>query len=175
MKSHSFYHEFVLSKNSVQLVPAIIISICIIIVTWYCNRIIQKLVVKVSKDYQLEDVLIQAIQNLTYWFVYAIGATLFLENLHIQMSAVFGTLGVIAVGVGFALQKALANMTSGMMLLFYKPFFIGDYISSKKPKFEGKIIEINLRSTTLEYQGNITIIPNHTLYGSVVTVKKTEK
>lgn len=166
------YNPFVLSKHSIHLGPAIVISLLIIFGTWYVNRLLQKAILRKSQSHGLEDKLVKAIQDLTYICVYSLGATLFLENLHVQLSALFGTLGVIAIGIGFALQKALANMTSGMFLLFYKPFFIGDYIISDKPKFEGTIVDINLRLTTLEYKGNHVLIPNHTLYAAVVTVKK---
>ncbi|MDP3787712.1 MAG: mechanosensitive ion channel [Candidatus Chromulinivorax sp.] len=175
MNSTQTYNHFVLSKHSVHIFPAAIISILIIFATWYINRLLQKAILKKGKILALEEKLVKAIQDLVHIFIYSVGATLFLENLHIQMSALFGTLGVLAIGIGFALQKALANMTSGMFLLYYKPFFIGDYIISQKPKFEGKIIDINLRLTTLEYKGNLVLVPNHTLYAAVVTVKKQDK
>lgn len=167
-------NPFILSKHSVHIIPALCISIIILIVGWYINRLVKKIILQVGKEHNLEDLLIDAIQKLAYMIIYALTITLVLENLHIQMSALFGTLGAMAIGIGFALQKALANMTSGMFLLFYKPFFIGDYIISDKPLFEGKIIDINLRVTTLEYQGNLVLVPNHTLYAAVVTIKKQE-
>jgi small-conductance mechanosensitive channel len=172
MYNSSSYNHYTLSKDSIHIFPAIIISLMIIAGTWYINRLAQKSIEKLTKTHDLELTLVKAIQNLTCIVLYSLGATLFLENLHIHMSAVFGTLGVVAIGIGFALQKALANMTSGMFLLFYKPFFIGDYIINEKLKFEGKIIDINLRMTTLEYKGDIILIPNHTLYSSIIRVKK---
>lgn len=173
MNNAASYNHFVLSKDSIHIVPAIGISIFIIIATWYVNRLFQKMIIKLGVDNNLEEKLIKAFQHLMHIFIYSVGLTLFLENLHIHMSAVLGTLGVVAIGVGFALQKALANITSGMFLLFYKPFFIGDYIMScDKPRFEGKIIDINLRLTTLQYKDSIILIPNHTLYAAIVTVKK---
>ena len=175
MNPAAAHNHFVLSRHSIHIVPAMIISVLIIIGTWYLNRILQRTIVKLGQTHNLEEKLIKAIQNLTYIFIYSVGITLFFENLHVQMSALFGTLGVIAIGVGFALQKALANMTSGMFLLFYKPFFIGDYIVSTKPNFEGEIIDINLRLTTLKHKDNLVLVPNHTVYGAVVTVRKQNK
>lgn len=172
MPINTVQNNLVLSKDSIHLLPATIISIVIVLSAWYLNRFVQQAIVTISQKNNLEQTLVKAVSNLTYLFIYALAATLFLENLHVHMSAVFGTLGVVAIGVGFALQKALANMTSGMFLLFYKPFFIGDYIISDKPKFQGKIIDINLRMTTLEFNGDLVLVPNHTLYSAVVIVKK---
>ncbi len=114
--SNTAHNHFVLSKHSVHIVPAIFISILIIFGTWYLNRLLQKAIIKNGTTHGLEDKLIKALQSLTYICIYSVGATLFLENLHVQLSALLGTLGVIAIGIGFALQKALANMTSGMFL-----------------------------------------------------------
>lgn len=151
------------------------ISFFLIIGTWYINRLLQKSIVHFCHSRNLEQTLIRAIQHVVYIFIYGVGAALLLENLHVQMSSLMGTLGVITIGIGFALQKALANMTSGMFFLFYKPFCIGDYIVSHKPKFEGRIVDINLRLTTLEYQGDMVLIPNSTLYAAIVTIKKQTK
>ena len=171
MPAQTAHNHLILSKDSIHIIPAIIISLLIIVGAWYINRLLQRAILVLSQKNNLEQTLVKAVSNLTYLFIYSLAATLFLENLHVHMSAVFGTLGVVAIGVGFALQKALANMTSGMFLLFYKPFFIGDYIISDKPKFQGKIIDINLRMTTLEWNGDIVLVPNHTLYSAVVIVK----
>ncbi len=175
MNIQNSYNPFILSKNSIHIFPATCIGILILFVTWYFNKHVQKTIVKHANIHKLESTLIEAIQYLTRIIIYSLGITLFLENFHIQLSALFGSLGVIAIGIGFALQKVLANMTSGMFLLFYKPFFIGDYIISEKAGFEGKIIDINLRLTTLEYKGNLVLIPNHTLYSAIVTVQKNDK
>ncbi|MBP6869897.1 mechanosensitive ion channel [Candidatus Babeliales bacterium] len=174
MNSAMLYSYFILSKDSIHIIPALIIGFIIIAATWYLNQLLQKTILQLEKSHNLEHTLIKACQNIVYIFVYAVGTTLFLENFHVQMSSLLGSLGVLAVGIGFALQKALANMASGMLLLFYKPFFIGDYIISHKPKFEGKVIDINLRMTILEYKGNQVLVPNHTLYSSIITIKKNE-
>jgi len=168
------YHPFILSKDSIHIVPAIIISIIIIIATWYCNRLLQKMIVKVCKTQQIEETVIKAVQNFIAIFIYSIGSILFLENLHIQITSFLSTLGALAIGAGFIFQNFLANLASGVFLLFYKPFCIGDYIFCTKPEavFEGKIIDINLRNTILEREGNTVIVPNFTLYSSVITIKK---
>lgn len=167
-----------LSKHSMPIVPAIIISISLLVISFFINRMLQKTIKRLGQTHDLEIQLIQAVQHLSRIFVYSIGITLCLENLHIQLSALFGTLGVIAIGVGFALQNALANMTSGIFILYYKPFFIGDYVSFESVESnditEGKIMSINLRITTLEFQGHKILVPNHILYSAVVTVKATK-
>ena len=164
--------SLILSKHSVHIIPAIIIGILIIVITLYANYVAQKMIIKYAQAKKLEPQLILVGKKLTKIILYALGITLFLENLHIQLSALFGTLGVVALGVGFALQQTLANITAGVFLLFFKPFFIGNYIISESPKFEGEIIDINFNVTTLAYKGDHVLIPNYTLYSAIVLVKK---
>jgi small-conductance mechanosensitive channel len=149
------------------------------ILAYYLNKILQQAIKKFGEVNKLEIQLINAIRILSKIFIYSISITLCLENLHVHLSALFGTLGVVAIGIGFALQNALANMTSGIFLLYYKPFFIGDYIYFESVESdqitEGKVIDINLRLTTLEYKDTIILVPNHTVYSAVITVRKSKK
>ena len=169
----------ILSKHEIHIIPAIVISILILFTTYYLNKILQRTIKRLGETHNLEIQLIKAIRILTRVFVYSIGITLCLENLHVQLSALFGTLGVVAIGVGFALQNALANMTSGIFILYYKPFFVGDYVNftsnEMSREIEGKIVDINLRITTLNFEDKIILVPNHILYSAVVIVKKRDK
>ena len=165
-----------LSKNEIHIIPAIIISIIILLTTYYINRILQRMTNNLAKAHNLERQLVEAIEIFTRFFVYSIGITLCLENLHVQLSALFGTLGVVAIGIGLALQDTLASITSGVFILYYKPFFIGDYINftsnDMRRTIEGKIIDINLRITTLEFENSKILVPNSVLYHCVVVVQK---
>ena len=166
----------ILSKHSIHIIPAIIITTSILIITYFMEKMLHRSIKKLGETHHLEIQLINALQTLTRLFVYSISITLCLENLHVQLSALFGTLGVVAIGVGFALQNSLANLTSGIFILYYKPFFVGEYVSFEAEEadhiIEGRIVDINLRVTTLAYKNNKILVPNHTIYSAVVTVKQ---
>jgi len=175
MNTPESYNHLMLSKHSIHLQTAFIISCIIIFFAWYLHKISKKQIVHISKAHDIEPKLVQAVLTITKIFIYSVAGSLLLENLQIHVSALLGTLGVVAIGIGFALQNALANMTSGMFLLFYKPFFVGDYISiidADKRITQGKIVDINLRSTELEHNGDKILIPNQTLFEAIVTVQK---
>jgi len=165
--------HLILSKNSIHIYTAITLSLIIFFITWHLNNFLQKLIIKIGNSRNLDLKLIKALSDLIKIFIYSIGTMLFLENLKIELSSLLGTLGVIAIGIGFALQEALANVTSGLFILYYKPFSIGDYIVNDK--VQGKVIDINLRMTILEDEGNKILIPNHILHKSVITIKKEDK
>ncbi|TJZ51428.1 mechanosensitive ion channel [Sphingobacterium olei] len=68
-------------------------------------------------------------------------------------------IGALSVGIGLGLQNIINNFVSGIILVFEKPFKIGDYIELADKK--GQVLEIGIRSSTLMTdQGARVIIPN---------------
>lgn len=68
-------------------------------------------------------------------------------------------LGALGVGIGLGLQNIINNFVSGIILIFEKPFHIGDYIELADKK--GRVLEIGIRSSKmLTQQGSRVIIPN---------------
>ena len=75
-------------------------------------------------------------------------------------TALFAGAGILAVVIGFASQKALANIISGIIILFSKPFKISDIIEFKDGQ-KGVVEEITLRHTVIkDYENRRIIIPN---------------
>lgn len=68
-------------------------------------------------------------------------------------------LGAFGVGVGLGMQNIVTNFLSGIILIFEKPFRIGDYIELAEKK--GKVQDIGIRSSRMiTAQGSYVIIPN---------------
>ncbi|PRY47173.1 mechanosensitive ion channel-like protein [Spirosoma oryzae] len=68
-------------------------------------------------------------------------------------------LGALSVGIGLGMQNIVSNFVSGIILIFEKPFRIGDYIELADKK--GRILDIGIRSSKmLTGQGSEVIIPN---------------
>lgn len=65
----------------------------------------------------------------------------------------------LSVGIGFGLQNVINNFISGIILIFEKPFRVGDFVELADKK--GRVQEIGIRSSTLLTQeGSEVIIPN---------------
>ena len=68
-------------------------------------------------------------------------------------------IGALSVGIGLGLQNIVNNFVSGIILIFEKPFKIGDYVELADKK--GQVVQIGIRSSTLlTDQGARVIIPN---------------
>lgn len=68
--------------------------------------------------------------------------------------------GILAIITGLASQEALANIVSGIFIISFKPFKIGDIIRIDESK-TGTVTDITLRHTIIRnYQNNMIVIPN---------------
>jgi len=67
--------------------------------------------------------------------------------------------GALAIGLGFGMQTLLKNFVSGLILLFERPFRVGDILEAGGQR--GTVTEIGLRSSVLQlWDGTETLIPN---------------
>ena len=82
-----------------------------------------------------------------------------------QFAALIAAAGL---AIGLALQGNLANFASGFLLVFFRPFKRGDYLSAAGT--EGHVEEIGLFTTTLLTPDNKTIVvPNSSITGGNIT------
>jgi small-conductance mechanosensitive channel len=97
-------------------------------------------------------------------FVIFTGAIIFIffeiPQLKSLGTALFAGAGIIAAIIGFASQKAFSNIISGIFLLIFKPFRVGDILEISDTK-KGVVEEITLRHTVIkDYENRRIIIPN---------------
>lgn len=79
-------------------------------------------------------------------------------------------LGITSVVIGFAFKDVLQNFFAGVLILWRRPFVVGDQIKVKE--YEGTVEEINVRSTRLKtYDGERAVLPNGEVYTNAILVR----
>jgi small conductance mechanosensitive channel len=77
-------------------------------------------------------------------------------------------LGAAGLAIGLALKDSLSNFSSGVMLVFFRPFHVGDVV--KAAGNEGTVESIGMFATTLKTADNATlIVPNSLIYAGTIT------
>jgi small conductance mechanosensitive channel len=90
------------------------------------------------------------------------------SQLGFNVAAALAGIGVVGLAVGFAAQDSLANMISGFLIFWDKPFQVGDIITVEGQY--GKIAQITMRTTRIRTPDNTyVIIPNKNIIDSVLT------
>ncbi|WP_062055430.1 mechanosensitive ion channel family protein [Aquimarina longa] len=142
-----------------DFVPGLISAIVILFVgIWVINiisRVLRKFFQKKDYDETLENFLYEII-NIGLKILLLI---LVITQLGVQTSSLVAVLGAAGLAVGLALQGSLANFAGGVLILFFKPFKIGDFIEAQG--VSGTVKEISIFTTKLTTFGNqLAIIPN---------------
>ena len=95
-------------------------------------------------------------------FLYLLTALVMAGSLNIDVSSLIALVGVFGLAVSLAVQDVLGNVAGGMVLLFSKPFTLGDYVSTADG--EGEVAEITLTHTKLDTpSGQRVMLPNSRL------------
>lgn len=93
-----------------------------------------------------------------------------INQLGVATTSVVAVVGSAGLAAGLALQGSLANFAGGVLILWFKPFKVGDYIIEDTHKNEGTVSEIMIFYTKLVTTDNRTVvIPNGTLANSSLT------
>ncbi|NEO29409.1 MAG: mechanosensitive ion channel [Symploca sp. SIO3C6] len=97
-----------------------------------------------------------------------LGVFLALTAIEVNLGPVLALIGGASFILAFALQSNLGNLASGLMIMLYKPFDVGDEV--KLGDIWGFVDSIGLANTKVRgFSGQISTLPNNSVWGSVIT------
>jgi small conductance mechanosensitive channel len=150
-----------------------VISLFLFILTLIASRWLAKLAKQVVEralkhsDQSISQLLKETLISMTGTVVFLLGLLVALSQVGVSVAPMIAGLGVVGFIVGFALQDTLANFASGAMILAYRPFDTGDFISAAD--VEGEVRKMNLVNTTIvTIENKVLIIPNSKIWGGVI-------
>ena len=105
--------------------------------------------------------------GLARWLVSALAVLTALERVGVETSSLLAVLASAGLAVGLALQGSLSHFASGVLLLVFRPFDLGDVVSVAGQT--GTVIDIGVVSVTLETADKQrVVIPNSVVTGGVL-------
>ncbi len=108
------------------------------------------------------------ISNVAKIVIICIGILLVLELLGYSATRIFAALGIGGVAVAFACKDAVESLISGFIIVFNKPFRVGDFIAVGE--LSGTVEDIAVRATTLRaLDGSRYVLPNTSLTNQNIT------
>lgn len=142
-----------------NLLPNLIMAFIILIVGLWVVRFINKMVGKFFERKDYEQTLETFLQSFIRIALKLILFVLVVTQLGVKTSSLVAMIGAAGLAIGLALQGSLANFAGGVLILLFKPFKVGDFISAQG--VDGTVKEISIFNTKLNTFGNqLAIIPN---------------
>ena len=136
------------------------------------NRVMQRLVDRQRKSGSSFATFTGFTRYIAVAAVYFAGGMVIVNAIPLLSSAVHTLLtagGVIAVVAGLAAQEALGSVVSGLMILFFKPFKMGDFVRYVDSDITGTVEEITLHHTAIRTTENKrVIIPNSKMNSAII-------
>ena len=165
------------TENSVTWILKLIILFVILYVARALSRVTRRVVEQGISRVNLSRLLRRMIVAGAANGVFVIGILIALSQLGVSVGPLLAGLGIAGIIIGFALQDTLSNFASGMMILLYRPYDVGDLIDAGG-EF-GTVTDMSLVSTViLTIDNQKLVMPNNLIWRGVIrniTAEKTRR
>jgi len=158
------------SSEGLKLLFRLLLVMFILFVFFQLSKLVQKgteralTASRLKISHLLRRMIVSTIRNL----VMIIGVLLAISQLGISLGPLLAGLGIAGFIIGFALQDTLSNFASGIMILLYRPFDVGDVVDAGG--VSGKVSHMSLVSTTfMTFDNQKLVVPNNSIWGAVIT------
>ncbi len=163
--------------NSVETVSDMIgvyalnIAIAIVIFVigkWVARKIADLCFKLMMKNSKIDETLAKFLDDIIYYILIVVVVLTALKQLGIDTTSFFAILGAAGLAIGLALKDSLGNFASGVMIILFRPFKVGDFINAGG--VSGSVEEVTIFNTILKTGDNQTlIVPNGAITGGTIT------
>ena len=154
----------VLLSFSTQLLAGIL---TLIIGFWLAGRAGRLTVESLNKIERLDNTVVPLLGALVRYAGMTLTLVVALGKFGVETTSIIAVLGAAGLAIGLALQGTLSNVAAGLMLVFLRPFKIGDWIEAAG--MSGSVREIGLFTTVIDTFDNVFIsVPNSSIWSSSI-------
>ncbi len=156
-------------EGGVKWLLGLLRVLAILLVFWIIAGLVKRAVKKAAAvNDTFPELLEQFFIKISFRMVMLIGLLVALSSVGFNVGALLALIGGASFIIGFALQDTLGNFASGLMLLIYRPFDVGDVV--EVGGVSGKIDQVSLVSTTIRtFDNKMVLVPNKKVWGEVIT------
>ncbi|WP_114009806.1 mechanosensitive ion channel family protein [Cohaesibacter intestini] len=149
----------------INVVKAFTFLIIGYLVAGMAGRIVRN---RLSRIRRFDQTLVSFASSMVRWLILAFVGIAVLQLFGFQATSLVAVLGAASLAIGLALQGTLSDVASGVMLIIFRHYKMGDYVDIGGTA--GTIKDINLFVTEMATPDNVQIImPNSKAWGSIVT------
>jgi len=155
-------------ENIIDTALPYIVNIVMALLIFFIGKYVAKIITNITKKMldksKVNETLKVFLGNVIYGLLLIVVVLAALSKLGIETTSFVAILGAIGLAVGLAFQSTLSNISSGVMIIIFRPFNIGDFVEAGG--VAGIIEEINLFNTVLKTPDNkVIIVANSNIIG----------
>jgi small conductance mechanosensitive channel len=147
----------------------IVWSVVILVAFWVVSRLAGAgVTTAVRRVPKASNLLRDFLAGGTRRIIMLIGVVVAVSFLGVNITPLVAAIGAAGLVIGLALQGTLSNFASGILILIYRPYDIGDVINAGG--VAGKVEAMNLVSTRmLTFDNQVQFVPNNSIWNGVIT------
>lgn len=150
-------------NRGIDLLEAIIIFI----VGYVICRYIRQGIIKILEKGKLDPSARSFVSEIAFFFCLAIVTIIALSTAGVAAGTLAAAFGGIGLAIGLGIKDNIGNVASGIFILIFRPFSVGDYIAVGTN--QGTVVDIRIMYTEISTMGNqMIVIPNSSLTNSVI-------
>jgi len=152
------------SAYSLNIIGALLIFI---VGKWLARRI-SNLLAKLLEKNNFDLALVSFLTHLTYYALVVLAVVAAAGRLGINTTSFLTVIGAAGLAVGLALKDSLSNFAAGVMIVLFRPFTIGDVVSTAG--ITAKVEKITIFNTHFCSPDNqLIIVPNNKIIADIIT------
>ncbi|MGE6698191.1 mechanosensitive ion channel family protein [Hyphomonas sp. NPDC076900] len=147
-----------------RAIGALVLVIVGLRIAGWLSRLVRK---QAARNPQIDATLSNFFASLVQWAIIAAVGIATLQVFGVQATSFVAVLGALTLAIGLSMQGALGNIASGVMIMVFRPYKLGDYIEAAG--VAGTVKDISLFQTILATPDNIkVIVPNSQAIDDVI-------
>ena len=147
-------------------------KVLIALVIFFVGRMIARLVTKglhnVMQSQEVDKILETFVCNLAYWALMIFVIIAAINQIGVQTTSLIAIMGAAGLAIGLALQGSLANFASGVLIVMFRPYRVGDFVEAAG--IAGVVLQVQILTTILKTgDSKQIIVPNGQIMNSIIT------
>lgn len=139
--------------------PSLVKAVAVFVIGRWIAQMVTNAVVRGARKARVDETLVGFLSNLLYMLLLTAVCISALQRLGVETGSMTAVLAAAAFAIGMAMQGSLGNLAAGVMLVFFKPFRVGDTVEVSGNR--GTVVEIQIFNTMLLTRDNVrVIVPN---------------
>jgi len=157
-----------LAAWALSVLPNVVGAVLILAIGWWLSGVAARAIAHVVETQPYVDPTLKGIlKRIVRWGLLVLVIVAALNQLGVASTSMLAALGAIGLAIGLALQGTLANIAAGVMILWLRPFRVGDYIEAGNAA--GTVHDVGLFASHLTtFEGVSLFVPNSDLWGTKI-------